>query len=379
MIARLPLTARIGLGLVLVGMCWFGTWAWWAATRIWTPLQMPISLSQGHIRTTEFKINLEGAYVLYVEFSPVFDNGSGAGGLRCPSPLPRTAWSFSKRGQVITSGKGGGNEALGGMFSASAGRYTLDLDVRDDGSCLNAASPRLVIAAFEYLHPEVDDNLIHAFFLSLLLAVTGFNLFIHPYSARRHEELTCSLTEPGPQPPLIDSSSGLPEVAVSRSRRTPTASPTTAREHDRRKLSRSYVWPFQKASWFGLIASFICFFVLILICVLPSFRLVPRGLPIHLLSPAIAAKAQAGVEPLLVRVESDGRSVVRSLYIGSHRVPSEDFDTVLRKGLAVRPPTWPVYVEGAPNIEWQSVVKAIDELRGLHAEVILLTSREGRR
>ena len=111
-------------------------------------------------------------------------------------PYPRTAWSFSKGNQVITTGNGGGNESLGGMFSAGAGKYTLDLDVHDDGSCLNAASPRLIIAAFEYEHPEVDKNLIHAFFLSLLLAVTGFNLFIHSYRARRHEELACSLTEP---------------------------------------------------------------------------------------------------------------------------------------------------------------------------------------
>ena len=340
---------------------------------------MPISLSPGHIRTAEFKINLEGAYELYVEFRPVFDDGSGTGGLRCPTPLPRTAWSFSKGDQVITTGNGGGNEALGGIFSAGAGRYTLDLDVRDDGSCLNAASPHLIIAAFEYEHPEVDKNLIHAFFLSLLLAVTGFNLFIHSYSARRLEEPACSLTEPGPQPPLTDGGSGLPEVAVNRPRTTHPASSTRASEHDRLKLRRSYMWPFQQASWFGLIASFICLFVLIPICVVPSFRLVPTGLPIHLFRPAIGARAQLGVEPLLVRVESAEHGVVRSLYIGSRRVPSENFDTVLRKALAVRPPTWPVYVEGEPDMEWQSVVKAIDEIRGLHAEVVLLTPSAGRR
>ncbi len=373
MIARLPLTARIGLGLVLIGVCWYGSWALWAGSRIWAPLKTPISLSQGHIRTAEFRINLEGTYELYVEFKPVFDNGSGAGGLRCPSPPPRTAWSVSEQGQVITSGDGGGDKALGGFFSVTAGRYTLDLDVRDDGSCLNAASPSLVIAAFEYEHPEVDGNLSRAFFLSLLLAVTGLNLFIRSYSARRHQEPACSLTEPGPQPPLIGRDSGPPETGARSNRSAHLAFPARASEYNNLELRRSYVWPFQKAPWFGLIASFVIYPVLLIwICFyLPP---APRGLAVRLLTPEIAAETpRPGAEPLLVRVGSDGRSVVRSLYIGSQRLPPEDFHRALRNGLASRPSTWPVYVEGDPEIDWGPVVKAIDELRGLHAKVVLLT------
>jgi len=163
---------------------------------------MPIFLSQGHFHSAEFKINLEGAYELYIEFQPVFDDGSGAG-LHCPPPLPRTAWSLSKGGQVVKIGNG--NEGMGGFFYAGAGRYTLDFDVRDNGTCLNAGSPRLVIAAFRYLHPEVDDNLTGAFFASLLLTVTGFYLFVHSRRAQGNQEPACSLTEPGPQSPLCRS------------------------------------------------------------------------------------------------------------------------------------------------------------------------------
>jgi hypothetical protein len=154
MIARLPLSARIGLGLVAVGICWFGSWALWASTRIWVPLQMPISLSQGHFKTAEFEINLEGAYELYIGFQPVFGDRSGTG-LHCPNPFPRTVWSLSKGVQNVANGTAGG-----GFFHADAGRYALDFDVRDDdGSCLNAGSPRLIIAALRYEYPEVDDKL----------------------------------------------------------------------------------------------------------------------------------------------------------------------------------------------------------------------------
>ena len=36
-------------------------------------------------------------------------------------------------------------------------------------------------------------------------------------------------------------------------------------------------------------------------------------------------------------------------------------------------PHWIVYVEGASEVAWADVAKAIDVARGLHAEVVLLT------
>jgi len=51
----------------------------------------------------------------------------------------------------------------------------------------------------------------------------------------------------------------------------------------------------------------------------------------------------------------------------------EDFDAVLRKELSRRPPSWPVYVQGDPNLEWAWVLKVVDMVRGLPAEVVLVT------
>jgi biopolymer transport protein ExbD len=329
---------------------------------------MPISLSEGHFKTAEFKINLEGAYELYIELQPVFGDGSGAG-LHCPNPPPRTAWSLSKGGRVVANGTAGG-----GFFHADAGRYALDFDVRDDdGSCLNAGSPRLIIAAFRYEHPEVNDKLTGAFFLSFLLAATGINLFVHSRRARRNQEPVYSLTEMGPQPPLAGVGSGSPRAAAKPTGEAHTASSAVAIEYGRARLRRASVWPFQKPSGFGLLASLICSLLFMCVCVVESTRFVPTGLVVHLLKPEVATKAQAGVEPLLVRVEFNGRSVIRNLYIGSQRIPSEVFDTTLLKGLASRPPTWPVYVEGDPNLDWGTVAKVVDEIRGLHAKVVMLT------
>ena len=54
--ARLPHTVRTGLGLILFGILWLIGWHVWQADHIWVPLEMPISLAQGHIRTRQFKV-----------------------------------------------------------------------------------------------------------------------------------------------------------------------------------------------------------------------------------------------------------------------------------------------------------------------------------
>jgi biopolymer transport protein ExbD len=133
------------------------------------------------------------------------------------------------------------------------------------------------------------------------------------------------------------------------------------------------VWAFQKPGWFGLIAFSVYFLLLVIILLVRTRTLFPKGLVVRLLRPEVAVEMQPGVEPLLVRVEGEGSNAVRSLYIGSWRVPPQDFDTVLRKGLDTRPPSWPVYVEGDPDLEWRAVLRAIDEIRGFNAKVVLLT------
>jgi len=55
--------------------------------------------------------------------------------------------------------------------------------------------------------------------------------------------------------------------------------------------------------------------------------------------------------------------------------PWEDLGAVLRKELNQRPPDWPVYLKGDPNMDFGVVGKAIGEIRGEGAEVIILTER----
>ena len=99
-------------------------------------------------------------------------------------------------------------------------------------------------------------------------------------------------------------------------------------------------------------------------------RKIPTGMAIHLIRPGVAAPRSPGIEPLLVRVVGGP-----SLYIDSDRVAWEDFSAVLHTELSRRPPDWPVYVEGDPDLEWRQVAEVIDAIRGAGADVVLLTDR----
>jgi hypothetical protein len=86
--ARMPWRVRIGLALILTGMVWFGGWTWWESTRIWVPLDIPISLSAGHIRTPEFEVNVESKYgiTVYLERAVNGEDGLCLGGPRVRLP-----------------------------------------------------------------------------------------------------------------------------------------------------------------------------------------------------------------------------------------------------------------------------------------------------
>ena len=49
---------------------------------------------------------------------------------------------------------------------------------------------------------------------------------------------------------------------------------------------------------------------------------------------------------------------------------------MLRENLAYYPPHWPIYLDGDPAMQWRDAVEAIDVIRGLGADVILLTRQQ---
>jgi biopolymer transport protein ExbD len=153
----------------------------------------------------------------------------------------------------------------------------------------------------------------------------------------------------------------------------PRLHPGTTAGHDRWKPKPSHAPAISAISSYALMTG-IVLAVLLMISLLIS-PVTPTGLAVHLLRPDVPLHATTGLEALWVRVESTGRGKVPDLYLNGRAISWEDLPGALRKELNRRPPRFPVYVEGDPDGEWKDVVKAIDLIRGLKAEVILLTRK----
>jgi hypothetical protein len=96
------------------------------------------------------------------------------------------------------------------------------------------------------------------------------------------------------------------------------------------------------------------------------------GLPVHLWPALPAAAAGPGIQPLVVRLRVNPPERRPALYLDAQPISWADLESVLRKELRLRPPTWPVYIDGDPNMEVGWAFTAIDIIRGLGGEATLL-------
>jgi hypothetical protein len=62
-----PILAKVGLGFILTGIAAICSWALWSETRTWVPVDLPVSLTVGHIKTREFKINQNALYEIEID------------------------------------------------------------------------------------------------------------------------------------------------------------------------------------------------------------------------------------------------------------------------------------------------------------------------
>jgi hypothetical protein len=194
----MPRTKVVGLTLVAVGIVLYGTWVLWLATRTERPVNMPISMAIGHIRTREFKINMNAPYLIDVEVQKEkipFDTLNCLLGM---SMAPRStalkdctdrpsvvkaSWVLTSEGQTVAEGSSDDyrsgawmndsiSRELGHFQSQSGRRYVLDVDVLSDGSSLNLGNPRLKVE----VHPEVYEG--HMVWSAILFLAMGVLVLI---------------------------------------------------------------------------------------------------------------------------------------------------------------------------------------------------------
>lgn len=368
----LPVTFRVGLVLILIGAAWFGGWCWWASTQIWVPLDMPVSLAPGHIRAPELEINVESTYRIEITLQRVLDVKDGDWyshcypGFGCPLGLA-VSWSLRKEGRVLARGSGTDDSDIG-RFAAGKGRYALDVDVSQDGSRYSAYEPHLVVVETGDERVRADLEGFFAFGALLVLGAVGICLMVGAAILRRQDKQASlirawPLTQPGPQPALAVASGLFRNVRV--------IHPWSEGKYigdPRTSASR----PLSGLSWIALLLNILLPSAVAVVVMVSLEYPTPIGFKVRLLRPGVSAQPSPGIQPLIVRVERRGLDPAR-FYVNWQPVSPERLDSLLREELSRRPPDWPVCVEGDGDMELKEVLAVIDRLRGLHADVVLLT------
>lgn len=154
----------IGSVLALCGLgCAVASFAWYR-TRTWYLLEMPIQLTIGHIRTAEFKTNVEENFEIQLAVDrdvprSLTEGLLGIGDLATGDVKDgggfKLAWSVRGDDRIVKQGISGGIRE--GFWGASVGRrlgyfhatkgtkYNLDLDVLENAKELSPYHPRIVV------------------------------------------------------------------------------------------------------------------------------------------------------------------------------------------------------------------------------------------
>jgi hypothetical protein len=170
---RISWTARVGIGLLVAAVTLFFVGKYWVETRTLRPVNMPISLDRGTVRTGPFIINVHASYsinIIRTEPGNLNCNGVRLTTRRLSSLNGVTVYHRFEEPPELAQ-----NVTLGdslGEFEGKPGRYDLEINVLSDTSCLNLLRPRLYITAsnwdFYKLNKRYESSCLALFFVGLL-------------------------------------------------------------------------------------------------------------------------------------------------------------------------------------------------------------------
>ncbi len=168
-------------------------------------------MAVGHVRTGEFKVNLNALYIIEIEVQKKipFDTLNCLLGLgtsstssalqECPDrpSVVKASWTLTSGGRTVTSGSSDddregdwGNDSisriLGSFHSEDGRRYVLDVNVLADGSSLALGNPRLKVRVHPMFYEDVMVGGAAISLIALVLVLIGGILLVVSFVKSRH-------------------------------------------------------------------------------------------------------------------------------------------------------------------------------------------------
>ena len=159
---------RVGILCIVFGIGAYFVVYFWYSSRTWTPVDMPISLSPCEIQTPEFSTNMNAFYRL--DIAARTNKGIPSDTLDCllggaldPKSCAqhfviRADWILMSDGKTVAKGSSYDEYCCGNSYSNGVAarvigsfhlekrrRYSLGVQILEDGSALAAAEPHLML------------------------------------------------------------------------------------------------------------------------------------------------------------------------------------------------------------------------------------------
>jgi biopolymer transport protein ExbD len=342
---RLTKSGWVGIALIVIPLIIYVSYECWLSTREFTPLDLPILISENSAATANFEVNLAGRYTFSIATDYNFPNRlSECRGEQRESAIT-THWTLLGPDGVTADVTGDYFAGWGGAADLrKTGHYFLRAQILGAPTCLNAAHPRLKVETWNDAYAAYRIKLQ---WLCLVLVTCGAGLILRAISQ----------AVIGFENPLRDS----PLTAV--------AGDLLSSHAPQRQIPRLSGLPS-----FGIVASLVLLFLVISMYVM-QIRLETQGIYVRLVR-SNEWRADLSPEPLIIRLESKwtGRDSTYRWFLNSKEIKREGLATELRKQLALRP-KWIVYVEADTNSAYGVALDAIDTVREVHATPVLLTPK----
>lgn len=337
---------RVAIAFIVGGVALCAGSQYWLATRNLVPLDIPISLSRGHIRSPEFNINLDSRYHLEIEV----EWQASMGDIDCllwgcyeRSGILKMQWTLSGAGQVESSGSGD-DMRRGDSFSLSGGRHRLDLDVLSDASILNSAHPRLKVQADGDAYRRLGDLYDELPVVSAMLISIGVVLLWLAARERKVEQA--------------------PNLSVFNA---PGAGQRGAGYL--RKPPRSAIFSRLPPS-FALLAVSLLLLASVPVWNAEFWRVPARGILVLTSAQGrLTPRYDQGAKPLTLRIDKQ-----RRWFFEGQPVSPEAFPAVLQQALNRRPDPF-VCLDADPGLDLAVPGQAMDTLQGLFVKIIIATPK----
>ena len=315
----------------------------WFATRTFDPVDIPISLRRGHIRTGAFRINLKRWYFVrfHQGYLPAYDPN-------CPDSHLNARWTLYRNGQVVADIDEQTTYYYEDGFNGEPGIYDLDAEILSDASCHDPGHPRLIIYTDDSSYQ--DYKILFTWLVPLSIAI-GIALLLVPHAGEINRKLWPS------------------DVLA--------PSETTGRHFQwAQKL------PLKKAvsnlPSFGLLAATIWSFGLLAILIIEPTPRLSIGLIVHLRSDPATSESDLFLQPLVVRIVDGGPTRAPALCLNSRTVFLANIESALEEEMSRRRPDGEIYVQPDPGIDWQTAAQMIGIISRFHGRIMLLTPTDTR-